>query len=818
MDVLSSTVAAGAVAEGDIEETRIPLNPLDVLAQVLLSMTAMEQWGLDELYAFIRTCWSWHGLPRTYYDDVLDMLAGRFSDTKIHELSPRIILDRDEGTVEARKGVLPILYASGGTIPDRGYYQLRLSGSGSLIGELDEEFVWERKVNEIFTLGNQSWRITSMNERVVEVVPAGKMEALTPFWRGDPGGRSFLFCKRIREFLDAWTDDPRSTENLENLVSGGRLSARAGEKLADFLNGQMEATAGALPGMRRIVVEHPAADRAADTGKIVVHTCWGWEVNAPFALALARALEETGSRAPAVFYTDLCVLLDFNGPAEEPDFRRLLSPEGVAGLLRKKLGTTGMFGAVFRENAARALLLPRSTASGRVPLWFTRLRGKKLLEAVAACDNFPVLAETWRSCLEDIFDLPNLTRCLEELVDGQMEIKTVRTAAPSPFAAEIFYQHTNYFMYTDDTPETGGGSKPGVDYIRDLMSSAELRPRIPGEVVAAFEGRIQRTEPGYTPESAVLVLDLLRQRRFMTEREWRDLSAAVERDHGIAPEALERGLEGRIGRFRFPGGTEDLVAVPSEIRKLTGGRSSSDMAALVAERLSWFGPVAPEHIRNVFGLAGEVLENIIGDLIERGDVLPGPVGEVASEGEVCSARSLEILLRLKRRRARTSMEPRPVELLAPFLARWSGVIGNGGRICAYEECIEKLLLYPAGASLWEEDLLPARIPRYEADRFDTLLTDTELIWLGCGKKRLLFTFRDDLPLLGKRGDNTAISGVFPHLKGAFGFWDLKDYSGLDSGALSGRLWELVWKGLVTARGFSPVRRGDRQRVQGSDTF
>ena len=807
MDVLSSVVVAGAVEEGDIEETRIPLNPLDVLAQVILSMTAMEQWDLDELYDFLRTCWSWHRLPRKFYDDVLDMLSGRFADTKIHELSPRIILDRDEGTVEARKGVLPLLYASGGTIPDRGYYQLRLSGSGNLVGELDEEFVWERKINEIFTLGNQSWRITSMNERVVEVVPAGRIEAMTPFWRAEPGGRSFLFCTRIREFLDAWTDGLRDRGGMESVASGVALNDRAGEKLTDFLNGQVEA-AGALPGTHRIVVEYPAADNGVgDTGRIIIHTCWGWEVNAPFALALARAWEESGSLSPAVFYTDICVLLDFKGPVEEPDFRNILPPERAADLLRKKLGTTGMFGAVFRENAARALLLPRSNASGRIPLWFTRLRGKKLLEAVADCDNFPVLAETWRSCLEDIFDLPNLTRCLDELADGRMEIETVRTEAPSPFAAEVFYQHTNYFMYIDDTPETGGRPKPGTDYIRDLLSSTELRPRIPREVVAVFERRIQRMETGYTPESAVLVLDFVRQRRFMTEREWRDLAAAVQRDHGLTPDALEKSLQGRIGRFRFPGGTEDLVAVPSEVRKLSGGRSSPDMAALVAERLAWFGPVAPEHIRSVFGLTGDAFENLIDDLIERGEVLPGPVGEAASEGEVCSARSLEILLRLKRRMARISMEPRPVELLAPFLARWSGVIGKGGRIVTYEESLEKLLLYPAEASLWEEDLLPVRIPRYEADRFDALLTETDLLWLGCGKKKLLFSFRDEIHLLGKRGDEVAVSEVFPHPRGAFGFWDLKDYSGLDSGDLSGRLWELAWKGLVTTRGFSPVRRG-----------
>jgi len=705
-------------------------------------MTAMETWNLDELYSFLRTCFPWHGLPRRSFDAVLDMLSGCFADTKIHELSPRVLLDRDARTVEAPEKVLPLLYSSGGTIPDRGYFQLRLAGSGELIGELDEEFVWERKLNEMFTLGNRTWRITGMNERTMEVVPVRHTEAMTPFWRAEPRGRSYGFCLRIREFFDTWPIGEEDEICIRQLEEHYLLEKSAAEELAGYLRTQATALGNRLPGTDRIILEYCGTGR-----QVVIHTFWGWEVNAPFALALSRALEERYGTSLTVFYTDACVLIDLPERIDRLDLPGLLPPERLPLVLRKFLESTGLFGALFRENAARALLIPRSTGRKRIPLWFSRLRGKSLYEAIAKYEDFPVLSETWRSCLEDMFDLPDLIGVLEEIADGRMKIERIDIESPSPFAADAFFQHTNYFMYLDDTPEAVSVSRLSDDYIRDLVFSMELRPRIPEGVIRAFGRRIQRLEPGYTPQTPALVLDLVRQRRFLTEAEWRDLLEAAARDHGFDPAELEAALVPRLQRFRFPPGTEDLIAVPSEAKKLSRLSAVKDLTPLVAERLSWFGPLSADHIRPVFGLTEELYRSISAELIEQGDAVSGPVGEKAEAGEICSPRSLEIMLRLKRRLSRTSFKSLPAEYLAPFLAQWSGLTREEKSSRVYEERIEQVLFYPAEAHLWEEDIFPARIPGYNPARLDSLLEETGLLWLGCGAKRLLFSFKEDLGLL-----------------------------------------------------------------------
>ncbi|MBN2049433.1 MAG: DEAD/DEAH box helicase [Spirochaetales bacterium] len=806
MDILFSAAMTGAVMEGDIEESRVPRNTLDVLAQVILSMTALESWEIDHLYSFLRCCYPWHDLPRSSFDGVLDMLSGRFADTKIHELQSRIILDREAGTVEGRRGNLPLLNSSGGTIPDRGYFQLRLAGSGALIGELDEEFVWERKLKDLFTLGNRTWRITGIDDRSVEVTPVSAREAMTPFWRAEARGRSFLFCRRVLWLLDRWNDESDKEAFFHSLRENDCLDEGAAAELCDLLSRQTSAFGGILPGTNRLVLEYPAESLTEDRKPTVIHTFWGWEVNAPFALALSGAAEQRFGGPVQTYYSDTSVLLE--GPAyiTPQDLINLLPPERVPELLRKKLEDTGLFGAEFRENASRSLLLPRSTGRKRMPLWLSRLKGKKLFQAVSRYPDFPILLETWRSCLDDTFDLPSLLSRLEALADGSLSTEALTTAGPSPFAAEVFFQRTGEVMYADDRPEGGKPSRLRDDYILDLLGSDKLRPKIPRTVIAAFERRLQRTENLYAPKDEAELLDWLRQRRFLTAGEWNALLEAAERDGGTLKETWRRNLEDRIRRFTFPGSKEALVALPGEAKRLASGKGAFDPGRLMAEWLSWYGPVAPERVSLIFGLKEEEVRNILDGLTEEGEVIQGLLSEDADTSQICSVRSMEILLRMKRKMARPDTAPLSPEQLAPFLAAWSGVPGEKKPPNLYEKTLEALLLYPAEASLWEEDLLPARIPGYDGRRLDTLMAESGLLWVGHGQKRIFFTFPEDLKLSSGGEKQESLEDLFPHGKGIFHYWDLKDYSHLDSGTLSRRLWDLAWKGLVTSPGLETLRQ------------
>jgi ATP-dependent helicase Lhr and Lhr-like helicase len=415
-DLLSAAVVARAVLAREIEAVRPPEAPLDVLAQVILSMTATEGWDLEELFGTIRGMWPYRNLPRRHFDLVLEMLSGRYADSRIRELAPRVTVDRVEGTVRARPGAERLVYLSGGTIPDRGYFSLRVEtggaagegGAGPKIGELDEEFVWERSVGDTFTLGTQIWRVRRITHNDVFVEAARGSAAMAPFWRADLQDREFFLAERIGRFLEAvedrleLEDEPLLAALSEELV----LDRGAAAELVRFLRAGKAALGGRLPHRHRLMVEHVAADEGADgrpTGpdgpgrsRMVLHTFWGGRVNRPLALALSAAWEERYGARPEILQDDDCLMVTVPASLAGEDLLALLlgrspgAPDGgVEELLRSRLEATGFFGALFRQNAARALLLPRTGFRHRTPLWLTRQRSKQLLEALVATATSP---------------------------------------------------------------------------------------------------------------------------------------------------------------------------------------------------------------------------------------------------------------------------------------------------------------------------------------------------------------------------------------------------------------------------------------------
>ena len=650
-DFLEAAVVARSVHEREIEALRPPENPLDVLAQVVLSMVVAEPWDLDALYATVRGTWSYRNLPRRHFELVLEMLAGRYADSRIRELAPRVTIDRVEGTVQARRGAERLLYLSGGTIPDRGYYHLRTE-DGARIGELDEEFVWERSVGDTFTLGTRIWRVRRITHNDVVVEPAKGAAAMAPFWRADERDRDFFLSDRIGRFLEEV--EPRLEQEDGELMAalGEELSMDRGAaaELIRLLRGQKAAHGGRLPHRHRLVVEHVrpegggeatgAASRTEgpDRRQVILHTFWGGRVNRPLAIALSAAWEERYGARPEILQDDDCLMLTLPEELAGEDALALVTPERVDELLRRRLEATGFFGALFRHAASRALLLPRAGFRHRMPLWVTRQRSKRLLESVGRYGDFPLVLETWRACLEDELDVENLKRLLEEVRAGETEVRHVATETPSPFAAHLVWKHTNSLMYATDAPEAGGAGKGGAlrgDLLRELVFSSRLRPRLSRALVDELEAKLQRTAPGYAPRDRDELLDWLRERLLVPEDEWLALTAAVERDARAAaadlPDLdLHLDLEGRAVLVRPPGAEVASVVALETLARVE--------QALGQEGLALSSLADPEN-----PLEGDALRTVRENL-ERLAARPATMTEVEAGGEDADADPLTGLL------------------------------------------------------------------------------------------------------------------------------------------------------------------------------
>ena len=795
-DFLDAAIVARSILDQDIESVTPIAAPLDVLAQVILSMVVSEAWNVDELYAVLRTSYPYRHLKRRQLDLVVDMLTGRYAESRIRDLRPRASLDRIDNTLVARRGVARILYMSGGTIADRGYFALRLEDSMAKLGELDEEFVWERSPGDTFTLGAQSWQIRRVTHNDVLVRPARRGSAMAPFWRADAQDRGFFLSQKIARFLQRFEERLNDPELVVELRRDYRLEAAAAAELVGFLASQKAAT-GELPHARRLLIEHCSGSGQggggpADDGReaVIVHTFWGGTVNRPLVIALQAAWEERYDEPIEVFQDDDCLLLRLPRGFDARQALSLVDPDRVETLLRRRLEQTGFFGARFRVNASTALLLPRSGFRNRTPLWMHRQRSKKLLEAVSPFGDFPVLVETWRTCLQDEFDLESLKRVLGEVEAGEIAVSEVRTRSPSPFAANLIWQHTNHYMYADDSPASTRVSNLRHDLLKELVFQSHLRPRLPRRLVEQFRDKVQRTSAGYAPHPGNDLLDWIRERLLIPAGEWRRLLRAVTRDHAVEESEALAGIEERAALLQLPGAAAECVVALDAVARICrvlglgaadlrlaavhGGElgsqqrqdlarllaaaepaaggdgeeaaGSTALADLVAEWLRFQGPCEPDLLRRVLGLGATRLRRVTETLQESQQLVVDQLVEGSAALEICDAENLETLLRWLRTAQRPSFEALPAASLPLFLATHQGLAERGDGIEGLQERLEKLFGYAAPAAVWEADILPARLDPYYPSWLDSLMQETELAWFGCGNARLAFALAADLEL------------------------------------------------------------------------
>ncbi|HUK14677.1 MAG TPA: DEAD/DEAH box helicase, partial [Thermoanaerobaculaceae bacterium] len=650
-DLVTAAVIVPAVLEGAIEPVRPVGAALDVLAQVIVSAAAGESWRVDELFAQVRCAEPYHDLPRRQFDLVLEMLAGRYAEVRVRELKPLVSLDRVDGTVRARPGADRVVYLSGGTIPDRGYFHLRVEDSGALLGELDEEFVWERAVGDVFTLGVQTWRIERVTHNDVFVRPARAQAAMAPFWRADERDRGFELSELVGLFLESIADRLDDEGLPARLAGERRLRPAAAAALVRYLAGQAAATGG-LPHRHRVVVEHVRDPQGKDAPEqVLIHTLWGGRVNRPFAIALQGAWEQLHGTPLEVMHDDDCVSVAASLPLHAADLLSLLRSDNVEAFLRRRLETTGFFGARFRAAAACALLLPREGFRRRTPLWLSRQRAKELLDAVRVFDDFPIVLEAWRTCLQDEFDLDNLRRVLDELEQGRIAVREVTTSSPSPFASHMGWKRTNELMYEDDAP-LGAPSRLRADLIHEVARSSHLRPRLAPELIERFRRKLQRTWPGYAPRAAGELLDWVVERVVIPWPEWEELLAAIARDHALDAGALLAELGSKVVAARQASGPPRFVCARESVSRLAAALGFDPQAAAFAPppfdrapatSAAALAPSRPVEASPDEDPAGDPLVELVGELLRfHGPIRPGALADAlgldsAREGEAIEA-------------------------------------------------------------------------------------------------------------------------------------------------------------------------------------
>ena len=514
-DLLECAVVARRMREGLIETTVVPRNPLDVLAQQIVAMAASaETVDVDALHALVLRTYTYAELSRAQLENVLDMLDGRYPSEEFGELRPRIVWDRVAGTIRARKGSRALAITNAGTIPDRGLFSVNLP-DGRRVGELDEEMVYEARPGQVFLLGATSWRIEEITRDRVVVTPAPGVPGAVPFWKGDSVGRPRELGEAIGAF-SRWAVD----QDSETLERDYDLDEKAAGNLLEFLREQEEATR-VIPSERTIVVER-FRDEIGDW-RLCILSPYGGRVHAAWGLALsARIREEYGLESDAIWSDDGIIV--HLPDADEPPGAELvlIDPDELEDRVVGELGGSALFGARFRENAGRALLIPRAYPGRRTPLWQQRLKSQTLLEVAKRYAQFPIVLETYRECLRDVLDLPGLQDLLRKLHSRELSIVEVETATASPFASSLLFDYVATYMYEGDQPNAerrAAALALDRELLRELLGQEELRQLIDPGALEQVEADLQRLSERTRAESVDALHDVLRRVGELTTEE-----------------------------------------------------------------------------------------------------------------------------------------------------------------------------------------------------------------------------------------------------------------------------------------------------------
>ncbi|MFI4990209.1 MAG: DEAD/DEAH box helicase [Solirubrobacterales bacterium] len=856
-DLLECAVVARRMHEGLIEPTVVPRNALDVLAQQIVAIavsvdpaTAGHQKDQDvegisvaDLHALVTSSYPYAELSMELLENVLDMLDGRYPSKDFGELRARIVWDRLAGTIRPRKGSRRLAIANAGTIPDRGLYSVTLP-DGRRVGELDEEMVYEARPGQAFLLGASTWRIEEIGRDRVIVTPAPGAPGAVPFWKGDSVGRPKELGEAIGAF-SRWAVE----QQPEKLQEDYDLDERAARNLLAYLREQQDATR-VLPSERTIVLER-FRDEIGDW-RLCVLSPFGGRVHSAWGLAIsAQIRERIGIEADAISSDDGIVLhlpdLDADDAEALPSAAELimLEPDEVEAQITAELGGSALFGARFRENAARALLIPRAYPGKRTPLWQQRLKAQNLLEVARRYADFPIVLETYRECLRDVLDVPGLEGILRSLHARDISLVEVETPTASPFASSLLFDYVATYMYEGDTPSAerrAAALSLDRDLLRELLGQEELRELLDPDALQRVEDDLQHRSEITRATSRDGLHDVLRHVGDLSDEE---VAARVFDGIDPAPLLAELQRERRAIRLRVGGEPRWVAADEAGLYRDAlsaappGGLPEAFLAdvpdalrVLVARYARTHGPFTTDELHERYGVdAAAVLRELErdGDVV-RGELRPGGTGR-----EWCDVEVLRRLRRASLAALRKEIEPAEQQALAAFLPAWQGIDRHpsaGAGIDRLREVLVPLQGLALPAEIWERDVLPRRTGAYSPSWLDQLCAGGELVWVGAGplhrSGRVALYFRDDAPLIGPPpGAERRASGATGSAKATdmpepervvadellrarlaqspCFFGDLLAELGLPAESLRETLWDLVWAGEVTNDAWAPLR-------------
>jgi len=830
-DLLACAAITKAMVEGNVESVHFPRNPLDVLAQHIVSMVAMEPWQVEDLYAQVRSAAPFAGLTRPVFENLLDMLSGRYPSEEFAELRPRITWDRISNRLTARQGAKRIAILNGGTIPDRGLYGMFLLGAtkGARVGELDEEMVFESRVGNTFVLGATTWRIEEISHDRVLVSPAPGEPGMMPFWKGEAIGRPAEFGRRIGELTRELLGLPRPAA-FSRLVEQHSLDANAAENLLRYLEEQAIATQR-VPSDQDIVIE-VCRDELGDR-RICVMSPFGSRVHAPWCMAVVAKLRaERGLEVQSIWSDDGFILRipDSDDPVDSDLLLPL--PQEFRDLVMRQLGSSSLFAAKFREAAGRALLLPKRRAGQRAPLWQLRKRAADLLAVAAKYSSFPILLESYRECLRDFFDIPAASEVLSAVERGEIHVTRLESDKPSPFAASLLFSYVANYIYDGDAPLAERRAQAlsiDASQLQEILGDTDLRELLDATALEEVEARLQYLDPEYHAQHADGLHDLLLKLG--------DLSAAE-----IALRAVSPGVAASISELvdarravsvRIAGTSRFIpveyasryrdslgVPLPPGLPDIFLERTEDALREIVRRYARTHGPFTTLDLANRYGLPTETVNAVLHTLHGRGQLLEGEFRPRGVHHEWCDPEVLQQIRRKSLARLRKEVEPVEQAAFARFLTRWQGVAVRRRGPDALLDVIESLQGAALLASEVEREILPARLADYRAGDLDTLMAAGEIVWVGLepvgdrdGRIALYLTDSlplllppeqvcEDLPALSERAQKIE---EFLRGSGASFFAQVHAAAGGFPRETQDALWELVWSGRVTNDTFHPLR-------------
>ena len=835
-DLIGCAVAVQRMLAGQIETMRVPTNPLDILAQHTVAAAALEPLDVDRWFDTVRRSAPFATLPHSAFEATLDLLSGKYPSTEFAELRPRLVYDRDTGTVTARPGAQRLAVTSGGAIPDRGLFTVYLatdSEKPSRVGELDEEMVYESRPGDVIALGATSWRITEITHDRVLVIPAPGQPARLPFWRGDDAGRPAELGQAVGKFTGELAALARDV--FETRCAELGFNDFATENLWRLLDDQRTATA-VVPTDATLLVER-FRDELGDW-RVILHSPYGLRVHGPLALAVSRRLRERYGidEKPTASDDGIVVRLpdtfseSGSDPADKPPGAELFvfDADEIDPVVTAEVGGSALFASRFRECAARALLLPRRHPGRRSPLWHQRQRAAQLLDVARKYPDFPIVLEAVRECLQDVYDVPKLTGLMAEIAQRKVRVLEAETATPSPFAASLLFGYVGAFMYEGDSPlaeRRAAALSLDATLLAELLGRVELRELLDPEVVAATGRQLQHLSTDRIARDAEAVADLLRLLGPLTTEEVAARAGGADVGGWLeglvaAKRALAVSFAGQrwwvaiedIGRLRDGVGVAVPVGVPASFTEAVG----DPLGELLGRYARTHAPFTTADVAARFGLGLRVAADVLGRLAADGRLVRGEFSTEAAGDQWCDADVLRILRRRSLAALRAQVEPVSTSAYARFLPGWHqvGSATNSG-LDGLAAVVDQLAGVPLPASAIESLVLPPRVRDYSPAMLDELLASGEVVWSGggsisAGDGWVAFHPADTAPLTLAAPAALELTAAHQAILdglaggGAFFFRQLTQ-TGIGEQELKTALWELIWAGSVTGDTFAPVR-------------